>query len=195
MTAPFLALITPIGETVTPPQPPLGIWGPTDPRPTHPIAPGGQPPRPWGPINYPDQGLPGNQPYPDQGLPGNQPYEGWEPARPRACLPSRRIRSTSRPRVVSPHWAFGDRPIPGRDLACRVNSQSHPIPSCYRRICRRSFRRRVSYRRHRLTGRWRGPQPLDGSWWAFRTFRILLRRGDRDRRQLMLEGPNQLTAD
>lgn len=74
MKAPFLALITPIGETVVPPQPPLGIWGPTDPRPTHPIAPGGQPPRPWGPINYPDQGLPGNQPYPDQGLPGNQPY-------------------------------------------------------------------------------------------------------------------------
>jgi hypothetical protein len=29
----------------------------------------GQPPRPWGPINYPDQGLPGSQPRPDQGLP------------------------------------------------------------------------------------------------------------------------------
>ncbi len=84
--APFLALITPIGTT-EPPQPPLGIWGPTDPRPSHPIAgvpPGGawpQPPRPPGvpthPIYwppYPDQGLPGNQPYPDQGLPGNQPY-------------------------------------------------------------------------------------------------------------------------
>ena len=51
------------------PQPPLGMWGPNDPRPTHPIAPGGQQPRP-------DQGLPGNQPYPDQGLPGNQPYPG-----------------------------------------------------------------------------------------------------------------------
>lgn len=65
-------------------------------------APPSQPPRPWGPINYPDQGLPGPQPipgwgpgfptppiympparppgmwgpiyYPDQGLPGNQPY-------------------------------------------------------------------------------------------------------------------------
>lgn len=35
---------------------------------------GGQPPKPWGPINYPDQGLPGSQPHPDQGLPGNQPY-------------------------------------------------------------------------------------------------------------------------
>ena len=75
------------GETITvvgvnaEPQPPLGIWGPTDPRPTHPIArpPGGwggqQPPLGiWGPgFPYPDQGLPGNQPYPDQGLPGQQP--------------------------------------------------------------------------------------------------------------------------
>lgn len=57
---PYLALITPLG----------GGGG----VPTHPIAPGGPPPRPWGPINYPDQGLPGNQPYPDQGLPGYQPY-------------------------------------------------------------------------------------------------------------------------
>jgi hypothetical protein len=48
-----------------PPQPPLGIWGPTDPRPGWGL-PGSQP--------HPDQGLPGNQPYPDQGLPGNQPY-------------------------------------------------------------------------------------------------------------------------
>ena len=100
MTAPFLALITPIGETVTPPQPPLGIWGPTDPRPTHPIVvpPGGAwPPGPGSPVDpgysppwarpqppYPDQGLPRppgypthpiyNPAYPDQGLPGNQPY-------------------------------------------------------------------------------------------------------------------------
>ena len=34
---PFLAMITPIGGT-EPPQPPLGIWGPSDPRPTNPIA-------------------------------------------------------------------------------------------------------------------------------------------------------------
>jgi hypothetical protein len=54
---PFLAMILPVSGGV----------------PTHPIAPGGPPPRPWGPINYPDQGLPGNQPYPDQGLPGQQP--------------------------------------------------------------------------------------------------------------------------
>ena len=87
---PFLALITPLGGSIEqPPQQPPGIWGPTDPRPTHPIAgwnpsTGGwpQPPRPPGypshpiywPNPYPDQGLPGNQPYPDQGLPGNQPY-------------------------------------------------------------------------------------------------------------------------
>lgn len=45
-------------------QPPLGIWGPTDPRPGTGL-PGDQP--------YPDQGLPGSQPHPDQGLPGAQP--------------------------------------------------------------------------------------------------------------------------
>ena len=36
MAEPFLALITPLGAP--PAQPPLGIWGPTDPRPTQPIA-------------------------------------------------------------------------------------------------------------------------------------------------------------
>ena len=43
-----------------PPSPPLGIWGPTDPRPTHPIAgvpPGGVPGQPplgiWGPPQMP----------------------------------------------------------------------------------------------------------------------------------------------
>jgi len=68
------------------PQPIPG-WGPG--FPTNPIAPGGQPPRPWGPINYPDQGLPGRPPqmwgpilYPDQGLPGAQPIPGWGPGFP-----------------------------------------------------------------------------------------------------------------
>ena len=100
---PFLALITPIGDAGEGgggggPQPPLGIWGPTDPRPTHPIAgyPWPQPPQPplgiWGPTDpRPGWGLPGNQPYPDQGLPGNQPYPdqglpGWQP-RPDQGLP------------------------------------------------------------------------------------------------------------
>lgn len=71
---PFLALITPVGNGAS--SPPLGTWGGSAPWPgyaTPPIAPGGPPPRPWGPINYPDQGLPGNQPYPDQSLPGQQP--------------------------------------------------------------------------------------------------------------------------
>jgi hypothetical protein len=74
---PFLALITPIGSTSEPPsggQPPRP-WGPINyPDQGLPGPQPGQPPRPWGPINYPDQGLPGNQPYPGQGLPGNQPY-------------------------------------------------------------------------------------------------------------------------
>jgi len=61
-----------IGEVYnaqSPVDPGYGVPG----WPSHPIAPGGPPPRPWGPINYPDQGLPGNQPYPDQSLPGQQP--------------------------------------------------------------------------------------------------------------------------
>ena len=72
-----------------PGQPP-GIWGGPplypdiggpgwQPRPGHPIAPGGRPPGIWGgPPTYPDQGLPGQPPgywggvappHPDQGLP------------------------------------------------------------------------------------------------------------------------------
>lgn len=93
---PFLALITPLGGSPQPPGYPTHPWVPPY-GPSHPIAPGGpppgiwgpignypdagfpgpqpgQPPRPWGPINYPDQGLPGYQPYPDNSLPGNQPY-------------------------------------------------------------------------------------------------------------------------
>lgn len=53
---------------------PLPPGAPVDPsygvpieRPSHPIAPGGAPPRP-------DQSLPGAQPHPDQGLPGPQPH-------------------------------------------------------------------------------------------------------------------------
>lgn len=93
--APFLALITPIGETVTP-QPP-GIWGPTDPRPSNPIAgmgPGGnfpgQPPLGiWGPTDpRPGTGLPGPQPMPTPPIyfppEGNPPPLGiWGPTDPR----------------------------------------------------------------------------------------------------------------
>lgn len=59
-----------------------GIWGPTDPRPSHPIyIPVTPPPEsglePTHPIYipvYPDNTLPGSQPRPDNTLPGNQPY-------------------------------------------------------------------------------------------------------------------------
>lgn len=77
MTAPFLALITPLSDvrpdnTLPVPRPPVDPgYSPPWARPGRPVypdntLPGNQP--------YPDQGLPGNQPYPDQGLPGNQPY-------------------------------------------------------------------------------------------------------------------------
>lgn len=74
---PFLALITPIGGGQV--DPGYGVPG----WPSHPIAPGGPPPRPWGPILYPDQGLPRPPPiiwggggvgdYIDAGFPGPQP--------------------------------------------------------------------------------------------------------------------------
>jgi hypothetical protein len=68
---PFLALITPIGTT-PPPQPPLGIWGPTDPRPTLPIA-GWNP----GTGNFPPWSPPPVQP----------PLGIWGPGDPRPTLP------------------------------------------------------------------------------------------------------------
>jgi hypothetical protein len=76
-------------------SPPLGIWGGGGvgnyPDAGFPGPQPGQPPRPWGPINYPDQGLPGQLPplgiwggggvgnYPDAGFPGPQP---GQPPRP-----------------------------------------------------------------------------------------------------------------
>jgi len=114
----FFALITPLGEA--PPgggggggggQPPLGIWGPGDPRPTLPIAgwnpgsgnfpqppTGGQPPYPSHPIygNFPQHPIfypPGTRP-PGQGGPMPQPPTGgqlpdgtWGPGDPRPTLP------------------------------------------------------------------------------------------------------------
>lgn len=75
---PFLALITPLtGDAVGGGQPP-GIWGPTDPRPTNPIAgvpglPGYQPPTqppviwgPPGPWPTPPIVLPPDEAPPDQ---------------------------------------------------------------------------------------------------------------------------------
>jgi len=101
MNGPFFAMIVPMGA---PPgggggQPPLGIWGPTDPRPTHPIAGwdpgsgqfppgsgggGGQPPTLGGPGWGWVPGGPGSPPeasYP----PGFSP--GTPPERPRPGLP------------------------------------------------------------------------------------------------------------
>lgn len=84
MAQPFLALITPLSDarpdnTLPTPQPPVDPgYSPPWARP--------QPPRPWGPINYPDNSLPGNQPYPDQGLP-KPPLGIWGPGDPRPTLP------------------------------------------------------------------------------------------------------------
>jgi actin cytoskeleton-regulatory complex protein PAN1 len=71
---PMLCMIVPLsagGEPTHPIAPggqPPGIW-PSPGHPAHPIAPGGQPPGYWGgaPPPYPDQGLPGRPPYPSQG--------------------------------------------------------------------------------------------------------------------------------
>jgi hypothetical protein len=73
-----------VGGGPMPGGPPLGIWGPTDPRPTPPIAPGGPPPQIWPSPGVPTHPIaPGGPPpgywggvappYPDQGLPGQQP--------------------------------------------------------------------------------------------------------------------------
>jgi hypothetical protein len=83
---------------VAPPYPDQGLPG-QPPRPTHPIAPGGQPPPGyWGGSSpHPDQGLPGQPPgywggvappYPDQGLPGQPPgYWGGSSPHPDQGLP------------------------------------------------------------------------------------------------------------
>jgi hypothetical protein len=65
-------------------------WQPGDPRPSHPIAPGGRPPGFWGgtPPTWIDNTLPGvppgfwggsPPPWIDNTLPGNQPIAGWPP--------------------------------------------------------------------------------------------------------------------
>jgi hypothetical protein len=78
----FISGLAPGGGPIVPPdteppEPPLGIWGPTDPRPTHPIVlpptpPGVDPPHPAHPIVLPP--VPPDPPIvpPDQG-----PPEGW----------------------------------------------------------------------------------------------------------------------
>ena len=99
----FLVQGIPVGGGDGPQPSPPGIWGPTDPRPTHPIAglpgfPGYQPPGIWGPTDprptHPIAGVPGGGgqpplgiwgpgfPYPDQGLPGQQPGGPVYPSHP-----------------------------------------------------------------------------------------------------------------
>jgi hypothetical protein len=101
---PFLAMITPLtGDGGGLPQPPLGIWGPSDPRPTNPIAgwnpgtgtwptPPGQPPLGiWGPNDprptNPIAGWnPGTGTFPPGGG-GQPPLVIWGPGDPRPTLP------------------------------------------------------------------------------------------------------------
>jgi hypothetical protein len=82
-----------VGGGPMPGGPPLGIWGPTDPRPTPPIAPGGPPPGIWPSPGHPSHPIaPGGAPpgywggvappYPDQGLPGQPPYPSQGPGFP-----------------------------------------------------------------------------------------------------------------
>jgi hypothetical protein len=68
-----------------PPSPPLGIWGPTDPRPSHPIVlppvePGGPPVQIWGPTDprptHPIV-LPPQLPNPPEGAKPPPPEGGW----------------------------------------------------------------------------------------------------------------------
>jgi hypothetical protein len=112
--APFLALITPLASPEAP-QPPLGIWGPSDPRPTNPIAgwnPGTgnfpTPPTPqpplvtWGPGDprptLPIAGWdPGSGAFPKP--PGQPPLGFWGPNDPRPSNP-----------IAEPPWGWGNAP-------------------------------------------------------------------------------------
>jgi hypothetical protein len=152
---PFLALITPVSSS----EPPTG----------------GPPPRPWGPINYPDQGLPGPQPgqpprpwgpinYPDQGLPGNQPFGAVVvsatipmPAsldRNRVGLCARRTRSTTRRSFGTRRTRLIPSPIPAIPT----------IPKAGKRAGLRSS-----------SGKRLGRPAPGGSWSVFRLFRIRFR--------------------
>ena len=147
--AQYLCLVTVISNvdggnrpdnTLPVPQPPLGIWGPTDPRPGWGL-PTPQPPQPplgiWGPTDpRPGYGLPGNQPYPDQGLPGNQPYPDqglprpppplgmWGPNDPRPTPPIYIPPAGGQPPLGI--WGPTD-PRPGYGLPGEQPRPSHPI--------------------------------------------------------------------
>jgi hypothetical protein len=111
---------------VAPPYPDQGLPG-WQPRPSHPIAPGGRPPGIWGgPPLYPDQGLPGappgywggSSPHPDQGLPPLQPPAGgtevppeeYTPAPPPEHISSQYIVSVYDPKTMQ--WTTKSYPPP-----------------------------------------------------------------------------------
>jgi len=69
-------------DTVTPPQPPLGIWGPSDPRPTLPIAgwnPGTGAWPPYTPPQRPDGIWGPGDPRPTNPIAGFDPIHGTWP--------------------------------------------------------------------------------------------------------------------
>jgi hypothetical protein len=115
----FLALITPIDGGLHPSHPiapggqPPGIW-PSPGHPSHPIAPGGQPPGIWGGApSYPDIGGPPPQPgiWPSPGhpshpiAPGGQPPGIW----PSPGHPSHPIAPGGQPPGI---WGGGNEPFP-----------------------------------------------------------------------------------
>ena len=120
-----------------PPQPPLGIWGPTDPRPGWGL-PGQQPRQPrWASgvrPALPRPGLPGSQPYPDQGLPrppGRPTHPIYDPPYPSpgpAAVPGQ-IPIYIPPAGGEPPlgiWGPTD-PRPGYGLPGEQPKPSHPI--------------------------------------------------------------------
>lgn len=98
LTGTFSGIMTTADSPTEPPKPPLGIWGPTDPRPTHPIAgwnpatggwPNPQPPGIWpGPHPSHPIMLPGMPGWGSGGGGGVQPPLGiWGPTDPRPTHP------------------------------------------------------------------------------------------------------------
>lgn len=122
---PFLALITPLAQPPTqPPQPPIGIWGPTDPRPTPPIAGPNRPPW-WGMAQDPSYGIPvGGVPHPSHpihwgpgGEIGGPPYPSQGPG-----FPTPPIAGPGRP----PWWGMAQDPGYGVPLPPQPGDATPP---------------------------------------------------------------------
>jgi hypothetical protein len=138
---PFLALITPIGDTSGGGQPP-GYWGGVaPPLPTHPIAPGGPPLGIWGGYRppYVDIGGPGPQPHPEHPIyipapptspPGSPPIAvqlpvfPWTPSHPIQLPPEVAPPTPERPI----DWKIVWTPTTGW-VVVGVPSGAHPAPS------------------------------------------------------------------